>query len=97
VTDDSSDNACIGGDDLAIGGDDLTIGGDDLASGPAAGGTGDSGKEDGNPDCGKDPYQFNATGNHYQRQFSKWCEPYTGDPNESLYDGLFFNETPLAP
>lgn len=37
-------------------------------------------------DCGKDPYLG-------QRPFNQYCEPYTGDPNESALDGLIYGET----
>lgn len=48
--------------------------------------------EDSNPDCGKDPYTMNTIGGHYERRFDKWCEQFTGDPNESLYDGKWYSE-----
>lgn len=47
-------------------------------------------------DCGPNPYRYNAIGGHYERQFAAFCYPFTEDPNEVEYDGLFFNQTPLA-
>jgi hypothetical protein len=48
--------------------------------------------ENGEPDCGKNPYKWNPIGEHYERKFNQWCEPYTGDPNESLLHGTWFGE-----
>ena len=47
------------------------------------------------PICGHNPYLWNPLGEHYQRLFNKFCEQYTGEPNETLYHDMWCDETPL--
>jgi hypothetical protein len=51
---------------------------------------GGGGPRDEDPDCGKNPYKWNPFLGQYERPFSKWCEPITGDPNESLLHDTYW-------
>jgi hypothetical protein len=51
-------------------------------------------EDDGNPDCGKDPSRWNPIGGHYERRYNKFCEQFTGDPNESLCHDMWHDECP---
>jgi hypothetical protein len=67
----------------------------------AAAGTGavSGGKGENKPpffDCGKDPYKWNPYSGGFQRQFIKWCDPWTFDVHEQGYHGMTCDEVACA-
>lgn len=44
--------------------------------------------EGGSVECGLNPYKFNTFTGTYEREFNKFCAPYTGDANEVLFHGM---------
>jgi hypothetical protein len=75
--------------------DGVTTGVTTAPSGQGGAQKGTTGKR-GAVDCGQNPYNWNAFNGGFERSFWAGCEGFTGDPNESLYDGLTLDQTPLA-